>query len=58
MNENIEILVEKLEKLASINSVVDVYKPIGLCALDIICGKSHNLTPTTNINSWSVNYIF
>ncbi len=43
MNENIEILVDKLEKLASINSVVDVYKPIGLCALDIICGKSHNL---------------
>ncbi len=41
MNENIEILVKKLQKLASVNPVVDVYGPIGLCALDIICGKTN-----------------
>jgi hypothetical protein len=43
MNEKSEILIEELNKLSDANNKnainVNVFKYIGLCALDIICGR-------------------
>ena len=38
MNEQAEILVKELTKLSQTETEIDIYKYIGLCALDIICG--------------------
>jgi cytochrome P450 family 4 subfamily V len=38
MNEQAEILAKELTKLSQTETEIDIYKYIGLCALDIICG--------------------
>lgn len=37
MNENVEICVSNLSKYADTGEEIDIFKHIGLCALDIIC---------------------
>ena len=39
MNENSETCVNNLTKLADTGKEIDIFKQIGLCALDIICGN-------------------
>ena len=39
MNENIDTCVEKLKVYAQTDKEFDMFKHIGLCTLDIICGK-------------------
>ena len=40
MNEQAEILVEILNESAKNKQEINIYKKIGLCSLDIICGKN------------------
>ena len=42
MNEQAEILVEILNESAKNKLEINIYKKIGLCSLDIICGKNLN----------------
>ena len=43
MNEQSELLVKILHDLNKNESEIDIFKRIGLCALDIICGKKYIL---------------
>ena len=38
MNEQAQILVDELAKLEKTKQEINIFKHIGLCALDIICG--------------------
>lgn len=38
MNEQAQILVDELAKLEKAKQEINIFKHIGLCALDIICG--------------------
>lgn len=40
MNENVEICVKNLKKYSESGEEFDIFKHIGLCALDTICGTS------------------
>ena len=42
MNEQAEILVEILNESAKNKQEINIYKKIGLCSLDIICGINFN----------------
>jgi hypothetical protein len=39
MNEQAEIMTDVLTKLAYKGEDIDIFRRIGLCTLDIICGK-------------------
>lgn len=49
-NKNGEILVEKLRK--SEEKIVDIFHMIGLCSLDIICGKQNLIKNTNKLNQF------
>jgi len=38
MNEQAEIMTDVLTKLANKGEEIDIFRRIGLCTLDIICG--------------------
>ena len=40
MNEQAQILVEILSDLSKKQKEIDIFKRLGLCALDIICGNN------------------
>ena len=40
MNEQANILVNILSNLSNAEKEIDIFKRIGFCALDIICGKN------------------
>ena len=40
MNEQAEILVQILNESAKNKQEINIYKKIGLCSLDIICGTN------------------
>jgi hypothetical protein len=43
MNEKAQILVKILSDLSKTKKEIDIFKRLGLCALDIICGKNFNI---------------
>jgi len=56
MNEQSRILVEILSEMSKTQDEIDIFKRLGLCALDIICGKFDEFIYITLQHSLTNNF--